>query len=83
MKLGNKIEVVLQIDDLQVISFDKFIFKPSQQIDYDEGVRIHINFLIHSLNKRRLLLSMLEENKNQSPMQITKALLTAKGFIEE
>ena len=29
LKLGSKVEVIMQIDDLQVISFDKFNFKNS------------------------------------------------------
>jgi hypothetical protein len=47
--LGSKVEVIMQIEDLQVISFDKFNFKTSQSIEYDENIRIHLNFVVHYL----------------------------------
>ena len=59
MKLGSKVEVIMQIEDLQVISFDKFNFKTSQSVEYDENIRIHMNFVIHFLSKK----SILEESK--------------------
>lgn len=49
LKLGSKVEVQMQINELQVISFDKFAFKNSQLVDYDENIRIHLNFVIHYL----------------------------------
>ena len=49
LKLGNKVEVYMQIEDLQVISFDKFNFKISQSVEYDENIRIHMNFVTHFL----------------------------------
>lgn len=39
----------MDIEDLQVISFDKFNFKISQSVEYDESIRIHLNFVIHFL----------------------------------
>ena len=59
MKLGNKVEVIMQVDDIQVISFDKYNFKTSQSVEYDENIRIHLNFVIHYLLKKRVL----EESK--------------------
>ena len=59
LKLGSKIDVIMQIEDLQVISFDKFNFKVSQSVEYDENIRIHMNFVIHFLSKK----SIIEETK--------------------
>ena len=81
LKLGNKVEVIMEIDDLQVISFDKFNFKNSQSVEYDENVRIHINFVIHFLSKKALL----EESKiRDSAYDAIKnyQLATTKSFIE-
>ena len=81
LKLGSKVEVIMQIDDLQVISFDKFNFKNSQSVEYDENVRIHINFVIHFLSKKALL----EESKiRDSAMEDMKnhQLATTQGFIK-
>ncbi len=49
----------MQIEDLQVISFDKFNFKISQSVEYDENIRIHMNFVTHFLSKK----SIIEESK--------------------
>ena len=75
--MGSKIEVVMQIDDLQVISFDKFNFKQSQSVEYDEQVRIHVNFVIHFLAKK----SLLEETKTMVPL--TKQVATSKSFLDQ
>ncbi len=42
-----------------MISFDKFNFKVSQSVEYDENIRIHMNFVIHFLSKK----SIMEETK--------------------
>jgi hypothetical protein len=59
MKFSSKLEVVLQIDDLQVISFDRFTLKLCPSIEYDDSVRVHVSFVGHYLNKK----SLLEEKK--------------------
>ena len=62
MKLSTtsaKVEVALVIDDLQVISFDRFTLKMCPNIEYDETTRIHMNFVQHYKLKK----SLLEEKK--------------------
>lgn len=69
----------MQIDDIQVISFDKFNFKISQSVDYDENIRIHLNFVSHFIQKKVLL----EESKVKEDTQdMEMALVTTKHFIE-
>ena len=46
-----QLEVVLVIDELRVISFDRFSMKMPSSVAYDDQVRIHLNFLKHSLTK--------------------------------
>lgn len=69
----------MQIDDLQVISFDKFNFKISQSVEYDENIRIHLNFVIHFLQKKNIL----EESKiRDGPDFLNGQLTTTKAFID-
>lgn len=69
----------MQINELQVISFDKFAFKNSQLVDYDENIRIHLNFVIHYLQKK----SIVEETKVRDDMTVAnRALVTTKEFID-
>ena len=71
----------MQIEDLQVISFDKFNFKNSQSIEYDENVRIHINFVIHFLSKK----NMIEESKVKEAAldgMRNHMIATTKNFID-
>jgi len=77
LKLGSKVEVLMQIDDIQVISFDRFNFKMSQLVDYDENIRIHLNFVTHFIQKKALL----EESKIAEDHS-DKALVTTQRFIE-
>lgn len=74
MQLGSKIEVIMEIDHLDVISFDRFSFKRSPSIQYDEGIRIHTNFLIHYLNKKALV----EDPSNEILVPISEKLLPQK-----
>ena len=77
--MGTKVEVLMQIDDIQVISFDKFNFKISQSVDYDENIRIHLNFVSHFIQKKVLL----EESKvKEDGQDMEMALVTTKHFIE-
>jgi len=81
LKLGSKVEVIMQIEDLQVISFDKFNFKNSQSVEYDENVRIHINFVIHFLSKK----NMIEESKVKEAAldgMRNHMIATTKNFID-
>ena len=81
LKLGSKVEVIMQIEDLQVISFDKFNFKKSQSVEYDENVRIHINFVIHFLSKK----NMIEESKVKEAAldgMRNHMIATTKNFID-
>jgi len=81
LKLGSKVEVIMQIEDLQVISFDKFNFKNSQSVEYDENVRIHINFVIHFLSKK----NMIEESKvKEASLEGMRnhMIATTKNFID-
>jgi len=81
LKLGSKVEVIMQIEDLQVISFDKFNFKNSQSVEYDENVRIHINFVIHFLSKK----NMIEESKVKEAAldgMRNHMITTTKNFID-
>jgi hypothetical protein len=71
----------MQINELQVISFDKFSFKNSQLVDYDENIRIHLNFVIHYLQKK----SIIEESKVKEDLEQNignQALVTTKEFID-
>ena len=72
----------MQIEDLEVISFDKFNFKNSQSVEYDENIRIHLNFVIHYLQKK----SILEESKVKESMLLStlpcRDLVTSKSFID-
>ncbi|CDW81589.1 UNKNOWN [Stylonychia lemnae] len=78
LRLGNKLEVVMEIDDLQVISFDRFTLRQCQSIDYDESIRIHINFVMHFLSKK----SLLEESKDTFQMfPINRNLLTNENIF--
>jgi hypothetical protein len=81
LKLGSKVEVIMEIDDLQVISFDKFNFNNSQSVEYDENVRIHINFVIHFLSKKALLEESKVVDHNFDEIK-NHMLATTKNFIE-
>lgn len=77
LKLSNNLEVAMEIDDLQVISFDRFQLRQSQLINYDESIRIHINFVTHFLSKK----SLLEESKTSPLLPVTRNLLTADQLL--
>eukprot|EP00347_Sterkiella_histriomuscorum_P010986 403374183 len=79
MRLGNKLEVVMEINELQVISFDRFTLRQCQSIDYDESIRIHINFVSHFLSKK----SLIEECKSLTLFPITKNLLTSESLLRQ
>jgi len=63
--------MLMQIDDIQVISFDRFNFKMSQLVDYDENIRIHLNFVTHFIQKKALL-----EDSKVAEEHSDKALVT-------
>lgn len=44
---GLNIEVVLVIDFLHVISFDRFAMKLPSSVQYDDQVRVHLNYMRH------------------------------------
>lgn len=46
---------MLVIDDIKVISFDKFSFNQKQLIEYDDQVRKHMDFSLHHLFKRQFI----------------------------
>ena len=45
------VEVVLVIDELRVISFDRFGMKMPSSVAFDDQVRIHLSYLRHFLMK--------------------------------
>ena len=51
LKNLKQLEVVLVIDELRVISFDKLGMKMPSSVAYDELVRVHLNYLKHFLLK--------------------------------
>lgn len=51
------LEVVLVIDELRVISFDRFRMKMPQSVAYDDQVCIHLTYLRHFLIKQILIRS--------------------------
>lgn len=48
-------EAVLVIDELRVISFDRFGMKMPSSVAFDDQVRVHVSFLRHFLMKQVLL----------------------------
>ena len=53
-------EVVLVIDELRVISFDRFGMKMPSSVAFDDQVRVHLNYLRHFLMKQVLQLKDFE-----------------------
>ena len=51
MQSLKQLEVVLVIDELRVISFDRFSMKMPSSVAYDDLVRVHLNYLRHFLTK--------------------------------
>lgn len=51
----DKNEVILVIDELQVISFDRFTLKLCPSIEHDEIVKVNMNFVNHFTHKKALL----------------------------
>ena len=49
------LEVVLVIDELRVISFDRFGMKMPSSVAFDDQVRAHLSFLRHFLMKQVLI----------------------------
>ena len=49
------LEVVLVIDELRVISFDRFGMKMPSSVAFDDQVRIYLSYLRHFLMKQVLL----------------------------
>ena len=49
------LEVVLVIDDLRVISFDRFGMKMPSSVAFDDTVRVHLGYLRQFLIKQILL----------------------------
>lgn len=49
------LEVVLVIDELRVISFDRFGMKMPSSVAFDDQVRVHLSYLRHFLMKQVLL----------------------------
>jgi len=47
--------MVLVIDELRVISFDRFHVKMPSSVMYDDQVRIHLSYVRHLLKKRAIL----------------------------
>ena len=69
--------MLLQIEDLQVISFDRFMLKRSMMIEQDETVQMHIGFVSHFLGKK----SLIEESKESMLLPISKNLFTDEGLL--
>ena len=67
LKLGSKVEVIMQIEDLQVISFDK--------------LRIHINFVIHFLSKKNMIEESKVKEAALDGMR-NHMIATTKNFID-
>ena len=55
VKSLKSLEVVLVIDELRVISFDRFGMKMPSSVAFDDQVRIHLSYLRHFLMKQVLL----------------------------
>ena len=49
------LECVLVIDELRVISFDRFGMKMPSSVAFDDQVRVHLSFLRHFLMKGLLV----------------------------
>jgi len=47
--------VVLVVDELKIISFDRFQMKLPSSVQYDDHVRTHLNFYKHFVQKRNLI----------------------------
>ena len=62
----NKLEIILQIDSLQVISFDRFRLNLPSSIEYDQQIRTHMNFVSHYLTKQKLLLDFLNQQSKEA-----------------
>ena len=60
MQSLKQLEVVLVIDELRVISFDRFSMKMPSSVAYDDQVRVHLSYLQHFLTKQALLSSKFE-----------------------
>ena len=52
-----QMEVVLVIDELRVISFDRFGMKMPSSVAFDDQVRTHVSYLRHYLLKQVMLQS--------------------------
>ena len=55
MNLVKNMEVVLVVDELRVISFDRFGMKMPSSLAFDDQVRSHLNVLRHFLMKQLIL----------------------------
>ncbi len=53
-------EVVMQIDEMKVISFDRFQMKLPSSVHYDDYVRVHLDFLKHFNDKLELIKQQFE-----------------------
>lgn len=51
----NNYEVVLHIESLEVISFDRFALKNCPSLEYDDLVKVNLNFVVHYLKKKMIL----------------------------
>ena len=51
------LEVVLVMEELRVISFDRFQIKMPSSVAYDDLVRVHLAYLKHHLTKKRMMSS--------------------------
>jgi hypothetical protein len=54
------LEVVLVIDELRVISFDKLSMKMPSSVAYDDLVNVHLSYLTHLMTKQSLLSTKFE-----------------------
>ena len=55
-----QLEVVLVIDELRVISFDKLSMKMPSSVAYDDLVNVHLSYLTHLMVKQSLLSTKFE-----------------------
>lgn len=50
-----QLEVVLVVDEMRVISFDRFQMKLPSSVQYDDLVRVHLQFFKHYTQKKMLI----------------------------
>lgn len=55
MRFLKNLEVVMVVEELRVISFDRFGMKFPSSVAFDDQVRTHLNYLRHFLMKQVLL----------------------------